>query len=140
MARLGSIYEEQTPSSEPRGPDLRCVVDVYRGDIDAGRPARVRVPMELPHGDGTLRRAPSQLDDGESMELNLPPDVRSGTTLRMRGRGAVGAGGCGDLYLELRVLDGEAPADRSGRGFLLIGLLLAAAAGIGLLAGTLWGG
>jgi curved DNA-binding protein len=45
------------------------------------------------------------LDDGESFEVEIPPEVREGQRIRIAGKGAAGRGGgpAGDLYLLVRL-------------------------------------
>lgn len=53
--------------------------------------------LERPAGDGSKRR--------EHIAVRIPPGVRDGQRLRLRGQGAAGVGGgpAGDLYLVIRV-------------------------------------
>lgn len=103
MAQLGNIFEAEPTSSGDRGADLRVTVDVDTATVRAGRAVRVRVPLVIDVDGVGAARVPHPADDGDTMELNLPVDVADGTTLRLRGRGAAGPGGLGDLYLAIRL-------------------------------------
>lgn len=70
-----------------RGGDLRYRLDV--AFMDAARGAKQAVP----------------LPDGSAIDLTIPPGVRDGQTLRLRGKGQPGFGGgpAGDAYVEITV-------------------------------------
>lgn len=141
MAELGNIFDDTNTTAANRGPDLRVVVDVDIDTVRAGRPVRVYVPLEIDVDGQSLRRVPHPADDGASMELNLPSDVPDGTTLRLRGRGAAGPGGLGDLYLTLH-LTNVAPiaVSRVPRAAIVVVAIAAVGAILGALASLLLGG
>ena len=58
---------------------------------------RTSVLVQRPTGDGRVRR--------EHLQINVPPGVRDGQRIRLRGQGAPGESGApaGDLYLKVRV-------------------------------------
>ena len=43
------------------------------------------------------------LDDGGAIDVNLPPGLKDGQVLRLRGRGAMGIGGRGDAHVRVTV-------------------------------------
>jgi hypothetical protein len=57
---------------------------------------------EAVHG-GRRRFRLHREGDVEEILVTIPPGVRSGTRLRLRGKGAKGAHGAGDLYLRVEV-------------------------------------
>ena len=61
------------------------------------RGVRTSLALQRPQGDGSART--------EHIEVTVPPGVRDGQRLRLRGRGAPSSGGgpAGDLYLTIRV-------------------------------------
>jgi len=78
-----------------RGPDLESKIELPFEQAVHG--VRTTVMLERPTGDGRARR--------ERLEVKVPPGVRDGQRIRLRGKGAPGAGGApaGDLYLKVRV-------------------------------------
>ncbi|MEA3337123.1 MAG: J domain-containing protein [Chloroflexota bacterium] len=70
-----------------------------------GRDSTVPVQLSLNEAfNGTTRSI--QYDDGRVIEAKVPPGVRTGSKVRLRGQGESGAGGggAGDLYLNIEVL------------------------------------
>lgn len=59
--------------------------------------ARLAVPLETAYLGGRER---IRLEDGRSLEVNLPPGMVSGQRIRLRGQGIAG----GDLYLKIDVI------------------------------------
>ena len=43
------------------------------------------------------------LDDGSAIDVTLPPGLKDGQVLRLRGRGAMGIGGRGDAHVRIKV-------------------------------------
>jgi curved DNA-binding protein len=78
------------------------------GAADAGplrgrdREAVLELSLEEALAGGRRRLS---LDDGESFEVEIPPEVREGQRIRIAGKGAAGRGGgpAGDLYLLVRL-------------------------------------
>ena len=54
---------------------------------------------------GTTATIRLQREDGQSETINvkIPPGVKEGSRIRVRGKGAVGPGGAGDLYIAVHV-------------------------------------
>lgn len=77
------------------------------GGFDSGGPLRgedLRTTLQLDFLEavhGGKKRV--QLPDGRTVEVNIPAGVDSGSVLRLRGRGAPGSGGSGDLLVEVQV-------------------------------------
>lgn len=70
-----------------RGGDVRYTFEVDFLDAVKGAKRRITMP------------------DGKSLDLSIPPGLRDGQTLRLKGKGAPGAGGgpAGDALVEIRV-------------------------------------
>lgn len=58
--------------------------------------ARLLVPLEKAYEGGRER---IRLEDGRSLEVNMPPAMRTGDRIRLKGQGVAG----GDLYLKIEV-------------------------------------
>lgn len=56
-------------------------------------------------------------DGPKSLEVTLPPGVKSGQKLRLKGQGARGANGAGDLYLNVNV-EPDSRFERSGNDII----------------------
>lgn len=89
---FGGIFGRRHTSGGTRGfalsgADLRYHLEV--DFLDAARGAKRTVP----------------LPDGQTIELTIPPGVRDGQTLRLRGKGRPGGGNipAGDAYVEIEV-------------------------------------
>jgi curved DNA-binding protein len=78
-----------------RGQNLQSEIDLSFDQ--AVRGVRTSILVQRPSGDGQVRR--------EHLQIHVPPGVRDGQRIRLRGQGAPGAGGApaGDLYLKVRV-------------------------------------
>jgi len=68
-----------------RGGDVRYRMEVDFLEAAAGAKKRVTMP------------------DGRTLDLAIPPGLEDGQTLRLRGQGERGAGGAGDVYVEVKV-------------------------------------
>lgn len=79
-----SRVEYTVPKSPPRTP---------RRDIEA----RLTLPLEKAYEGGKER---IRLEDGRSLEVNMPPAMVTGQSIRLRNQGIGG----GDLYLKITVL------------------------------------
>jgi curved DNA-binding protein CbpA len=85
---LGRLLGGRGSTGEERG-----------GDVTQGFPV---TPQEA--RDGARRKFRLHRDgDVEEIVVTIPPGVRPGTRLRLRGKGAKGAGGTGDLYLRVEI-------------------------------------
>ncbi len=86
---LGSSRQqpEPVPQAKSSAPgDVTYLMKLTREELQQGKSVRVV----------------SQGPDGQEMlNVKIPPGRRAGTKLRLRGRGKVGEGGRGDLYLRL---------------------------------------
>lgn len=120
MSGLGSIYEADDGSL--KGRDLRYAVSLRRDALDG--PVEVEVPLELPLGDERVARAVGPGESGALLTLNLPADVPSGATLRLRGQGEdIEDGRPGDLYLSVTVTEKPGPQAPYG-GWLVAGAVV----------------
>ena len=133
MARLGSMFDDlhpELPPDAPRGRDLRHEVIIRRSALLADNPIPVRVPPILDTPEGPLPRAMHPSDVVGEVTLHLPPDVATGTVVRLRGLGEeVPNGRPGDLYLAVEVYENlPAPAEPLEGTFLGPGVAL----GVGL--------
>ncbi len=112
MSQLGSIFEPD-PGVGPRGRDLRAEVTVPGASLGEPDGYSVEVAQELPALGGYARRATSDFDTGDTMQLRLPSDFPDGGTLRLRGQGEVIEGGrAGDLLLTVHVVGERRAAPR----------------------------
>jgi hypothetical protein len=111
---LGNVFDA-VQNDGPRGPDLYLDVDIPRAAL--GSVHHAHIPLTI---DGTPRADPH--GDGDSVPVNLPQSVQSGSTLRLRGMGGVGprGGAAGDLYLTLKLVESTALVKR-GTGALVKG-------------------
>ncbi|MGI9538188.1 MAG: DnaJ domain-containing protein [Desulfocapsaceae bacterium] len=90
---LGSLLGSQKPQSEPVPKTREAAPE------DVTYLMRL-TPEELQQGKSV--RVVSQGPEGQEMlKVKIPPGSKTGTKLRLRGRGKVGDGGRGDLYLSL---------------------------------------
>jgi len=74
----------------PGGADVTYPLRLSRAEAERGGPKRL-----------TLNRATRH----DEVLVTIPPGVRSGTKLRLRGKGRTTAGGAGDAYLVVEVTD-----------------------------------
>lgn len=103
---LGSIFDD-APQGEGRGPDLHATVEVPRAGLGGPEGVVVSLPPSLPHEGESVARTRQPGDPEDAITLHLPDTFTDGATLRLRGSGARGPGGCGDLYLKIKLVDGE---------------------------------
>ncbi|MEJ2134605.1 MAG: DnaJ domain-containing protein [Desulfofustis sp.] len=86
---LGGAKEQEEPvpqAWESGADDLTYLMKLTRQELEHGK--SVQVVTQGPEGQEMLR-------------VRIPPGSKSGTKLRLRGRGATGPHGRGDLYLKL---------------------------------------
>jgi curved DNA-binding protein len=78
-----------------RGQDAEAPIDITFEQAVKG--VSTTLTVQRPAGDGSVRP--------ERLEVRIPPGVRDGQRLRLRGRGSPGMGGgqAGDLYLVIQV-------------------------------------
>jgi len=78
-----------------RGQDAEAPIDITFEQAVKG--VSTTLTVQRPTGDGSVRP--------ERLEVRIPPGVRDGQRLRLRGRGSPGVGGgpAGDLYLVIQV-------------------------------------
>ncbi|MCB9507273.1 MAG: hypothetical protein H6700_08025 [Myxococcales bacterium] len=137
---LGSIFEPR-PDVAARGADLVYAVTLNAADLDRADGVRVAVPRRLASVDGqVLERGDFPGEQGDWVTLRPPTDVPYPVCLRLRGAGAVGAEGRGDLLLTVHVGDVPALSGGATRGPLqamfgpnpALGVAIAAVVVIGL--------
>ena len=102
MSSIGSIYDD-APVGEGRGPDLRATVKVPRSRLGDPDGVCVRLPPRLEHEGAQLERTPQPGESLDAITLRLPEDFPDGATLRLRGAGARGSKGSGDLFLRIEI-------------------------------------
>ncbi len=83
-------------SSQFRPGTTRTAYTVNPRPTPRNAEARLSVPLETAYLGGRER---IRLEDGRSLEVNLPPGMISGQRIRLRGQGIAG----GDLYLKIEV-------------------------------------
>ena len=67
-----------------------------------GRDTRYRLEVEfLDALNGAKKRV--TMPDGKNLDLSIPAGLEDGQTLRLKGQGERGAGGAGDVYVEVKV-------------------------------------
>ncbi len=81
-----SSYSSQTYQAPPRPPSSRRDSE-----------ALLELPLEKAYAGGRER---IRLEDGRSLEVNMPAGILSGQRIRLKGQGASG----GDLYLKIELL------------------------------------
>lgn len=84
-------------SSQFRPGTTRTAYTVNSRPTPRNAEARLSVPLETAYLGGRER---IRLEDGRSLEVNLPPGMVSGQRIRLRGQGIAG----GDLYLKIEVI------------------------------------
>jgi curved DNA-binding protein len=85
-ARRGRRREQRQPQ---RGADSETHLMLGFLQAIAGTSTRIRIS----------RQAPDGLTQQETIEVKIPPGVKNGSKIRIRGKGALGAGSPGDLYI-----------------------------------------
>ncbi|NUQ38394.1 MAG: J domain-containing protein [Caldilineales bacterium] len=80
-----------------RGPDPFASYSAPARGRDLEQPVQITLE-EAFHGAQRVLQM-----DGERIEVNIPRGVKTGSRVRMAGKGAQGSGGSGDLYLRVQV-------------------------------------
>lgn len=77
----------------------------FRGAAPRGGDARARLELDLEsaYRGGTRRVTLDSAEGPRTLDVRIPPGVRDGQTIRLRGQGAPGPGGKGDLLLEIGI-------------------------------------
>ncbi len=85
---FGARGGRPNPGAKPqsRGRDVRYRLEVDFLDAALGAKKRVTMP------------------DGRTLDLAVPAGLEDGQTLRLKGQGEKGAGGAGDVYVDIKVL------------------------------------
>ena len=102
MSSIGSIYDD-APTGEDRGPDLRATVKIPRSGLGDPDGVCVPLPPALPLKGAQVERTPQPGEPLDAITLRLPDDFPDGATLRLRGAGARGAKGSGDLFIRVEI-------------------------------------
>ncbi len=84
---------------KPRGQDLHSEMEITLRESLAG----TKKLISLDRGTGKI----------EHIEVSVPKGIKDGQTIRLRGKGAPGPGGSGDLYIKIKVKE-EAGIYRKG--------------------------
>ncbi len=87
--RARPAQRRSRPRARPRGEDSSVVVEI---DL-----------AEAAHGTTRTVAPPASRKSGERIEVRIPPGVKDGQRIRVRGQGHPGPGGRGDLMIECRV-------------------------------------
>jgi DnaJ-class molecular chaperone len=88
-ARRGRRREQRQPQPPQRGADSETHLMLGFLQAIAGTSTRIRIS----------RQAPDGLTQQETIEVKIPPGVKDGSKIRIRGKGGLGAGSPGDLYI-----------------------------------------
>lgn len=101
-----SLFNQRGPfnrgrrASRPGGPPE---------DFDGGQPAAVEYPVKLTFEQAALGTTlPLTLQRGnrtETIDVKIPSGVKTGSRVRLKGRGSTGPGGNGDLFVIVQVQD-----------------------------------
>ena len=94
ISLLANVARPARPLAKPDAPS-REPAAAAAGRRDAE--ARLVVPLEKAYAGGRER---IRLEDGRSLEVNMPGGMVSGQRIRLKGQGTAG----GDLYLKIEVL------------------------------------
>jgi DnaJ-class molecular chaperone len=88
-ARRSRGRREQQQRAPQRGADSETHVPLDFIQAIRGTSARIRISRPAP--DGTTQQ--------ETIEVKIPPGVKDGSKIRVRGKGGLGEGTAGDLYI-----------------------------------------
>ena len=91
-ARVSEIREQPAPDQQQRPTYRRQPAPSSRRDAEAD----LTVPLEKAYAGGRER---VRLEDGRSLEVNMPPGMVTGQRIRLKGQGIEG----GNLYLRIEV-------------------------------------
>ena len=94
FGRMGRRPGRRAPRPAARGRDLETELAIPLADVARG--AQARLNLQVPTDGGAARP--------QTLTLKVPPGVRDGQRLRLRGKGAPGPAGAppGDLYVRVR--------------------------------------
>jgi len=90
LSMLGGAGRRRRPA-RARGSDVEYELKLSFADAVAGTTASLRYLQ------------PGTSGQPQTIEVKIPAGVRNGSKVRLRGRGAVGPGGPGDLYIKMLV-------------------------------------
>ena len=93
--RRGAARSRRARPAEPRGRDMEyeITLDFLQGINGATTTVRIQ------------RDARAKSARTETIEVKIPPGVRDGQRIRLRGKGHIAPGGSGDLYIITRIRD-----------------------------------
>ena len=77
------------PRAPQRGDDSQTHLTLDFLQAIAGTSTRIRISRQAPDGS----------EQQETIEVKIPPGVKDGSKIRVRGKGALGDGSAGDLYI-----------------------------------------
>jgi DnaJ-class molecular chaperone len=111
----GARGDARTHAHADRGEDAEAEIEVKVGDALLGGKKlfalAIRTPCEACEGEGRIGRRTCPACGGlgsnqreQSIDLTIPKDARDGMVVRLRGLGAPGEAGPGDLLLTLRLV------------------------------------
>jgi DnaJ-class molecular chaperone len=93
LQALGGGAQRRTRRREPRAPqrggDSQTHLSLDFLQAVRGTSTRIRI----------LRQAPDGSTQEETIEVKIPPGVKDGSKIRVRGKGVLGSGSPGDLYI-----------------------------------------
>lgn len=85
-----------TATRDPYRPGTTKTAYTVNAQTRRDAEARLEVPLEKAYAGGRER---IRLEDGRSLEVNMPPGMLTGQRIRLKGQGVAG----GDLYLKIEV-------------------------------------
>jgi len=85
----GRRSRKRSPRAARRGTDSETHIPLDFLQAIRGTSTRIRISRQAP--DGTMQ--------AETIEVKIPPGVKDGSKIRIRGKGGLGEGAAGDLYI-----------------------------------------
>jgi curved DNA-binding protein len=92
---FGSGFRPERPQARQRGMDQNTRIQITLEDAYRGATRQIRLSDSQWHPDGRVEPA------SRTLNVRIPAGVTQGQQIRLAGQGATGAGGRGDLFLEV---------------------------------------